>query len=114
MTRCFDVVLCGTGIYFDNFTETPIIGFLTARRVAAADTTQAIKLAQHQVLVHWNQSYNAEHKLGVPRLEAVTTTAIRKWLRRALDEDYFFYDSEAVKARHLAHIHHTARPWYRL
>ncbi|WP_020209285.1 hypothetical protein [Gilvimarinus chinensis] len=114
MSRYYDVVLCGTGIFFDNYAETPIIGFLTARRVEATDEAEAVKLAQHHVLVHWNHHYNAQHKLGVPTLKVTKVTPVRKWLNRTLNEDYFFFDSEAVKTEHLALIHHSARPWYRL
>ncbi|MDO3382107.1 hypothetical protein [Gilvimarinus algae] len=114
MSRYFDIVLCGTGIYFDNLGEQPVIGFLTARRVAALNPEDALRRARHQILVHWNQSYNAERKLGVPKLECVSANEIKRWIHRHPNEDYFFFDTPERKQEHLAGIHDSARPWYRL
>ncbi|WP_339897038.1 hypothetical protein [uncultured Gilvimarinus sp.] len=114
MPRLFDVLLCGTQIYFDNGTEQSIIGFLSARRVANDSLEDAVLRARHDVLIDWNHTYNADRKLGVPKLTTVQVQAANKWLHRNPTEDFYFFDSEQRKQEHLALILDSARPWWRL
>jgi len=114
MSRFFDVVLCGTEIFFDNYTEQAIIGFLSARRVAAESVELAERLARHKVLIDWNYSHNVDRRLGVPTLTTVSVSPVKKWLQRHPREDFYFFDSLERKQTHLCTINNSARPWYRL
>ncbi|WP_339614947.1 hypothetical protein [uncultured Gilvimarinus sp.] len=113
MSRFFDVTLCGTEIFFDNYTEQAVIGFLSARRVAASSLEEAILRARHEVLIDWNYTHNADRKLGVPKLTTEQVHPIKKWLHRHPSEDFYFFDSPERKQEHLATINNSARPWYR-
>ena len=114
MSRFFDVTLCGTEIFFDNYTEQAVIGFLSARRVTADSPEAAVLRARHHILIDWNYTHNTNRKLGVPKLTTVQVTPVRKWLQRHPSEDFYFFDSPERKQEHLKTINNSARPWYRL
>ncbi|WP_049722091.1 hypothetical protein [Gilvimarinus polysaccharolyticus] len=112
MSRFFDVTLCGTEIFFDNYTEQAIIGFLIARRVQADSPEAAVRRARHSVLIDWNYTHNVSRKLGVPTLSTVQVTPVKKWLQRSPSENFYFFDSQERKQAHLNTINNSTRPWY--
>ncbi len=104
-TQFYDVILTGDKIFFENDQERPINGFVTCRRVEATSEEEAQRIAKHRLLIHWNQTLNADRKLGVPRLSVAHTlpvSLLRRWLRPAPSGDYYFYDSPEVQQQHLA------------
>ncbi|MDO3388803.1 hypothetical protein QWI17_23350 [Gilvimarinus sp. SDUM040013] len=114
MSTLFDVIVCGTDIFIENHTESVITGFLTCRRIDAQDAEQAAVHACHQILIHWNQSYNSDRKLGVPKLHVELIQNARRWINRAPTQEYYFYDSAERKREHFQQLCRSTRPWYRL
>lgn len=101
----YDVIVAGDQIFFENESEHPITGFVTCRRVQADSAQTAERTAKHTLLINWNQTLNADRKLGVPRLTVEDTRRVgllRRWLRPAPSGDYYFYDSPEVRQQHLA------------
>jgi hypothetical protein len=113
MARLFDVTLCGSGIFFDNYAEQDIIGFLNVRRVSADSREDAIRRARHETLIAWNYAHNISRKLGVPQLDVVRVDAAKRWQHRHPREEFFFFNSSQVKQEHLLTIVNSRRPWYR-
>lgn len=104
-TLRFDIILTGDNIFFENVEHRPINGFVTCRRVEAEDEETAQRTARHRVLIHWNQTLNADRKLGVPRLtveQVLPVGRLRRWFRPAPTLDYFFYDNPELHQQHLA------------
>lgn len=114
MSSLFDVIVCGTDIFIENHAGRLITGFLTCRRIRAEDEDQAAVYACHQVLIHWNQSYNSDRKLGVPSLQVELIQNARRWINRAPSEEYYFFDSAERKREHFRFLCQSTRPWYRL
>lgn len=114
MPNLYDIILCGEDIFFENHETHAITGFLTCRRVAAESADEAIIQAKHQVLIHWNQSYNADRRLGVPALSVARVSEVKRWINRQPDQDYYFFDSPDNKAAHQSNLEDSSRPWYRL
>lgn len=112
MSRFFDVTLCGTDIFFDNYTEQAIVGFLIARRVQADTADAAVMRARHGVLIDWNYTHNVNRKLGVPTLTTVQVAPAKKWLQRRPCKNFYFFDSPERKQEHLNTINNSTRPWY--
>lgn len=104
-THLYDVILTGDNIFFENDRERPITGFVTCRRIEAGTEEEAQRTARHRLLIQWNQTLNADRKLGVPRLSVEHTQPVgllRRWLQPAPSGDYYFYDSAEVRQQHLA------------
>ncbi|MBU2887388.1 hypothetical protein KO507_16605 [Gilvimarinus agarilyticus] len=114
MPKLFDVIVCGSEIFFENHTESAITGFLTCRRIEATDEQQAAVHACHKVLIDWNQNHNSDRKLGVPSLHVELIKNANRWVNRAPTDEYYFYDSQARKREHFQHLCQSTRPWYRL
>lgn len=114
MSTLYDVIVCGTDIFIENHTDNVITGFLTCRRIAVADEDQATVHACHQVLIHWNQSYNSDRKLGVPNLHVELIQVAKRWVNRAPTEEYYFFDTPERKREHFQLLCQSTRPWYRL
>src|SRR5690606_23011592 len=103
----YNVIMTGTGIFFENDTGRAITGFVTCRRVEADSEESAGRVARHTLLIHWNQSFNAERKMGIPRLKIEKITRVRRWLAGKLNSDYYFFDSEALHQAHLQSFEKT-------
>ena len=92
----YTIVLSGENIFFEHdISPEPIIGFVTARTVEADTEELAIAIAKRDTLVHWNHSFNADRKTGMPLLQIEHTFTFESWLKPKSKHDfYWFTDSE--------------------
>lgn len=98
----YQVVISGGNIFFENYgSDVPVIGFI-ARRLIEADTEElAIATIKRDILVHWNQSFNADRKMGMPKLTIEHIVLFKGWLKPKSKNDYYWYSDEENKLEQL-------------
>lgn len=110
----YKIVLTGDSIIVDHYgTEPPAMGFVACRIVKAESEEMAVAVAKRDVLVQWNQSFNADRKAGLPQLTVDKVSTVRPWLTRKPKHDYYFYDSEEKHREHLHHFTRSRRRWFK-
>jgi hypothetical protein len=113
MTKNYKIVISGNEILFDNYgSPEPVIGFIACREVEAESEEMAIATVKRNILVQWNQSFNADRKIGLPKLIIEQITPIRKLFRRRARHDYYFFVSEETKKQHLEKFT-KVKSWWR-
>lgn len=109
----YRIVISGEGFFFDNYgSPEPVIGFIACRIVKAESESLAIALAKRDILMHWNQSFNADRKLGLPKLHIEAVTQGKRSGPKP-KQDYLFFTSDEQRQAHLAH-YCQKRPWWAL
>jgi len=109
----YKIVMTGNDIFVENYGgDEPIIGFVACRIVKAESEALAIATAKRNILVTWNQSFNADRKVGLPRLEVEKVTSVSPWLAREPKHDYLFYASAEIRQAHLDKLINPRR-WFR-
>jgi hypothetical protein len=108
----YQVVISGDEIFFENYNgDEPVIGFIACRQVAANSEDLAIAIAKRDLLVLWNQSFNADRKLGMPRLEIEHVRPIKGWFTRKIPHDFYWFTSELHKQEQLRQFIQSAPAW---
>src|SRR5690606_39170278 len=98
----YKVVISGGGIFFENYDHPePVIGFIACRIIQADYEELAIATAKRDILVNWNQSFNADRKLGMPRLAVEHLTQVKQWMKPKIKHDYYWFTSEGHKQEQL-------------
>lgn len=101
----YKIVLTGDGIIVDHYgTEAPVVGFVACRIVKAESEALAVAMAKRDVLVQWNQSFNADRKAGLPQLVVEKVSTVTPLLTRKPKHDYYFYDTAEKHQEHLAYF----------
>ncbi len=115
----YQVVLSGEQIFFENVsaqpdagTPEPIIGFISCRLIHASSEELAIAIAKRDLLVHWNQSFNADRKLGMPKLQLEYIACINRWTKPKIHHDYYWFTDMAHKAEQLGHFTAPHKRWF--
>jgi hypothetical protein len=113
MMKYYNVVLSGENIFFENFDNPdPVIGFIARRLVHAESEELAIAIAKRNILVHWNQSFNADRKLGLPTLQAEHIAIFTKWIKPKTKHDYYWFSDADTKQSQLNKFTKPPRRWY--
>jgi hypothetical protein len=108
----YKIVVSGNGIIFDNYgSPEPVIGFVACRLIEAESETLAIATAKRNILVQWNQSFNADRKIGLPKLIIEHIAPVRNLFRRNAKHDYYFFVSEETKQQYLERFTRVKRWW---
>ena len=98
----YQVVISGAGIFFENYgSDVPVIGFIARRLIEAEGEDLAVATAKRDILVHWNQSFNADRKLGMPKLTVEFIEPFKGWLKPKNKQDYYWYCDDAHKQSQL-------------
>lgn len=98
----YTVVISGDEIFFENYNgDEPVIGFIACRLVDADSEELAIATAKRDLLVLWNQSFNADRKLGMPRLHIEHVGKTGRWFKPNIRHDFYWFTSEAHKDEQL-------------
>lgn len=116
----YQVVLSGEQIFFENASAQagtgapdPVIGFISCRQVQADDEALAVALAKRDLLVHWNQSFNADRRLGMPKLKLESISRINRWLKPKIHHDYYWFTDDQHKASQLeSFTSQPGRRWF--
>jgi hypothetical protein len=104
----YKVVLSGANIFFENAsridsdTAEPVIGFISCKPIDAPTPELALAVAKRDLLVNWNQSFNSDRKMGMPKLALEYMSEISGWFKPKSTQDYFWFTSEEHKQALLA------------
>lgn len=98
----YKVVISGNEIFFENYDHPePVIGFISCRVIQAHSEELAIATAKRDILVGWNQSFNADRKLGMPQLVLEHVSPTTSLFKPKIQHDYYWFTSQEHKQQHL-------------
>lgn len=110
----YKIVVTGNNILVENYGSTePIIGFVACRVIKAESEALAIATAKRNILVNWNQSFNADRKVGLPKLRVEKIDSVSPWLAKEPSTDYFFYSTDEGHREHLDKLTKPRRRWFK-
>lgn len=109
----YKVVISGAGIFFENYDHPePVIGFIACRMIQATSEDLAIATAKRDIRVNWNQSFNADRKLGMPRLNVEHLAQVKHWTKPKIKHDYYWFTGEAHKLEQLEKFTRPPSLWF--
>jgi hypothetical protein len=109
----YRVVASGAGIFFENYDHPePVIGFIACRIIEATHEELAIATAKRDILVNWNQSFNADRKLGMPRLFIEDVKPLNRWFKPRIKHDYYWFTSSEHKQQQLEKFTSPPSLWF--
>jgi hypothetical protein len=115
MTAHYKIVLIGENIFFENTDTTePIIGFISCKYLQAESLDLAIATAKRDLLMHWNHSFNADRKLGMPKLSLAHGAPIKRLIMPKAGNDYHWFSNDETKQTLLDDCINSKRKWYQL
>lgn len=98
----YKIILTGSDIFVDSYgSADPITGFVACRIIKAETEDLAIAMAKRNILVNWNQSFNADRKVGLPILEVQQIAPVKGWFTREPKNDYFFFTDAETRQKQL-------------
>lgn len=110
----YKIVLAGSDILVDHYgSPEPVMGFVTCRLVKADSEKLAIATVKRDVLMQWNQSFNADRRAGLPKLSVELVTTVHPWMIRKPKHDFYFYVSAEQREAHLQHFTQPKRRWFK-
>jgi hypothetical protein len=118
MTTYYKVVLSGENIFFENASRIdhdapePVIGFIACKLIQAENDELAIATAKRDLLVQWNQSFNLDRKLGMPKLNIEHIEEVRGWFKPKSTNDYYWFTNEDHKLMQLEKFTQPPRQWF--
>src|SRR5690554_2514223 len=108
----YKIILTGSDIFVDSYgSADTITGFVACRIIKAETEDLAIAMAKRNILVNWNQSFNADRKVGLPTLEVQKITPVNGWFAREPKNDYFFFIDSETRDKHLEQLL-SPRRWF--
>lgn len=108
----YKVVVVGADIFFENYgNPEPVIGFVASRLIEAHSEELAIATIKRDILMHWNHSFNADRKLGIPKLKIEFVTPFTGWLKPKNKQDYYWFTSIEGKQELLDKFTRSVSPW---
>jgi len=117
----YKVVFAGENIFFENDSANPdpalnspepIIGFISCQFIRADNQDLAIAIAKRDLLVKWNQSFNADRKLGMPKLTLQHVLTVNRWFKPKTTDDYHWFTSDAHKQEQLSKMMEKSKGWF--
>ena len=107
------VTLSGDNIFFENYNyANPIIGFIANRLIQASTEELAVATAKRDILVHWNHSFNADRKLGMPSLHVENVSQFKGWLKPKTKHDYYWFADAETRQEQLAKFTQPSKKWF--
>lgn len=117
----YKVVFAGENIFFENdstlldltpMNAQPVIGFISCHYIHAETQDLAIATAKRDLLVNWNHSFNADRKLGMPKLTLQHIVAVNRWFKPKPTDDYHWFTSAAHKQEQLDKLMKKTSGWF--
>lgn len=118
MMTYYKVVLSGENIFFENASRIdkdapePVIGFIACKLITAGTEELAIATAKRDLLVQWNQSFNLDRKLGMPKLTVEHVELVRGWFKPKSTHDYYWFTNTDHKQAQLEKFTQPPRQWF--
>lgn len=108
----YKLLLTGRDILIDHYgSPEPSMGFVACRILQADSEEMAIAQTKRNILVQWNQSFNADRKAGLPKLSLEHIGRVNRWWTRRPKHDYYFYVTEEQRQEHLELFLDPKRRW---
>jgi len=109
----YNVVISGDNIFFENYTTAePVIGFIARRLIQAHTEELAIATAKRDILVQWNQSFNADRKLGMPSLHVEHVSIFKGWIKPKTKHDYYWFANAETRKEQLDKFTQPPKKWF--
>jgi hypothetical protein len=109
----YKVVISCENIFFENHdSSAPIIGFVACRLVKARTEELALATAKRDILVHWNQSFNADRRHGMPALQLEHIAVFSGWIKPKTKHDYYWFSDAKHKQEHLDKFTKPKKKWF--
>ena len=114
----YKVVLSGENIFFENASRLdsdapePVIGFIACKLITTDSEELAIATAKRDLLVQWNQSFNLDRKLGMPKLTVEHVAEMRGWFKPKTTHDYYWFTDSDHKHTQLEKFTQPPRQWF--
>ncbi len=114
----YKVVLSGENIFFENASRMdsdapePVIGFIACKLIQTDGEELAIAIAKRDLLVQWNQSFNLDRKLGMPKLTVEHVAEVRGWFKPKSTNDYYWFTDSEHKEMQLEKFTQPPRQWF--
>lgn len=113
MMMHYNVVISGENIFFENYgNPEPVVGFIAHRLVESQTEELAIATAKRDILVHWNQSFNADRRLGMPTLRLELVTPFKGWFKPKPQHDYYWFTDSEHKLHQLQQLTTPRKKWF--
>lgn len=113
MMTYYKVVISGENIFFENYgNPEPVVGFIACRLVQAESEELAVATAKRDILVHWNHSFNADRKLGMPKLQLEHAAIFKGWRKPKTKHDYYWFTDEEHKQDQLNKFIQPPQKWF--
>jgi hypothetical protein len=108
----YKVVISGADIFFENYGNTvPVIGFIACRLIEAQSEELAIAIIKRDILVHWNQSFNADRKMGMPKLRVEYIAPFKGLIKPKSKNDYYWFTTDDHKQEQLDKFTNPRSRW---
>ena len=109
----YTVVISGSNIFFENYNNPdPVVGFIACRLVKAQTETLAVAMAKRDILVDWNHSFNADRKLGMPKLQLEHIMPFNGWIKPKTKHDYYWFTDEEHKQAQIQTLIAPPKKWF--
>ncbi len=109
----YTVVMSGSNIFFENYgNPEPVVGFISFRLIKAQTEELAVATAKRDILVDWNQSFNADRKLGMPKLELEFLSPFKGWIKPKTKHDYYWYTDDFHKQKQIDELTAPPKKWF--
>ena len=109
----YKVIMSGEIIFFENYDITePVIGFIACRLVKAQSQELAIATAKRDILVHWNQSFNADRRHGMPGLQLEHVAPFTGWKKPKTKHDYYWFSDAEYKQQQIDKFTQPPKKWF--
>jgi hypothetical protein len=114
----YKVVLSGENIFFENASRMdsdapePVIGFIACKLIQTDSEELAVAIAKRDLLVQWNQSFNLDRKLGMPKVTVEHVAEVRGWFKPKSTNDYYWFTDSEHKQMQLEKFTQPPRQWF--
>lgn len=111
------IILSGENVFFETSAgDAPLgewmIGFLACQLVNTESETLAVAQAKRDLLVKWNQSFNADRKFGMPHLQVERMLRLERARAPKIAEDYCWFQSLEEKHALIESLTTLPKPWF--
>lgn len=111
------VILSGANVFFETSVgDAPmgdlVIGFIACHLVTAPTDELAVAHAKRNLLVNWNQNFNANRKFGMPSLTIEKMMRLDRSPIPKITQDYFWFRTPEEKDELLEKLSQQPKPWF--
>lgn len=111
------IILSGENVFFETSVgDAPmgdlVIGFIACHLVEATSDELALAQAKRDLLVQWNQIFNANRKFGMPSLTLERMMRLERAPTPKITQDYFWFRTQEEKVVLIDKLSKQPKPWF--